>query len=155
MKEASGGTRVMPQFVVWTIRQGEPPLTAKTGSRHRGKSRLGAGQRVGRWVSCELNFVLREYDMAVGHPKSGVQQKELIMNSRQWQGMYRLAYVEPCDIFIAVGTTKLFLFQVKSPSEDHESKDKTLSTITALIGINRYYLLDYSKRKPLWKAFSI
>ena len=70
--------------------------------------------------------------------------------------MYRLAYVEPwVNIFIAIGTTKRFLFLVKSSSEDHESKDKTLSTITALVGINRYYLLDYSRWKPLWKAFSL
>lgn len=55
--------------------QGEPPLIAKIESMHRIKSRLGAGQRVGLWVGCELNFVLREYDMVVGHPRGGVQKR--------------------------------------------------------------------------------
>lgn len=61
--------------------QGEPPLIAKIGSMHRRKSRLGAGQRAELWVGCELNFVLQEYDMVVGHPRGGVQEKELIINS--------------------------------------------------------------------------
>ena len=33
------------------------------------------------WVGCELNFVLQEYDIVVGHPRGGVQEKELIINS--------------------------------------------------------------------------